>query len=336
MIVSASLGTVSRAGPRLLLEFVARSGVDSRRLAREAGLDAEQPADPTGRVGARQATDLWNRAAAAVEDPLFGVHFGRDHQPGRLGLFDYLFLTADTLEDAFDTVVRHVFVASTGGVYQQAKHGSRVVVERTLSGGPDYWHAEAFVLGWQLTMARHATGRPVRPAHVDLAQPAPKQHRGLVAALGVVDIDFGCSASTITLTRGDLDLPLLNADPMLAAVLRQHAEQRRPTAESWPDRVRAFMVGGFRGRTVTLETAARYMTVSPRMLQQHLHEAGTSWRAEVEAVRDDLGVDLLRNSWLPVTAIAHRLGYSDARAFRRAFHRRHGRSPHEYQRDTSA
>ncbi|MET8877342.1 AraC family transcriptional regulator ligand-binding domain-containing protein [Nocardia sp. NPDC004604] len=334
MIVS--LGTVSTAGPRLLLEFVARSGVDSRRLAREASLDAEQLADPAGRVETRLATDLWNRAAAAVDDPLFGVHFGRDHQPSRLGLFDYLFLTANTLEDAFDTVIRNVSVASTGGAYQQARHGSRVVVERVLSDGPDYRHAEAFVLGWQLTMARHATGRPIRPSHVGLAQPAPKQHRGLAEALGVADIDFGCSATTITLTRGDLDLPLLSADPMLAAVLRRHAEQRRPAADSWPHQVRAFLADGFTGRIVTLETAARQMAVSPRTLQQHLHEAETSWRVEVEAVRDYLAVDLLRNSQLPVTAIANQLGYSDARAFRRAFHRRHSRSPHEYRHDTSA
>ncbi|WP_281174184.1 hypothetical protein [Amycolatopsis taiwanensis] len=34
-----SPGTVLAAGPRLVLEFAARSGVDGRRLARQARLD---------------------------------------------------------------------------------------------------------------------------------------------------------------------------------------------------------------------------------------------------------------------------------------------------------
>ncbi|WP_078503696.1 AraC family transcriptional regulator ligand-binding domain-containing protein [Streptomyces sulphureus] len=333
---SSSLGAISVAGPRVLLDLLSRMGVDSRRLARATGLDTDRLTDPAGWVEGRLGMDLLNRAAETVGDPLFGAHFGRDHQPGRLGLFDYLFLTADSLAAAFDTAIRYISVATTGGAYGWAEGGGRPVVERTLPGGPHFLHAETYALSWHLTMARHATGSPIRPTHVGLVQPAPKRHHALTEILGVDDVDFGCPATTITLKRRDLDLPLLGADPMLAVTLRRHADGRRLPADSWPERVRAFLSDGFADRPVTLDAAARHLAVSPRMLQQHLREAGTSWRAEVETARDSRAVDLLRNSALPVRAIAIRLGYSDDRAFRRAFHRRHDCGPDAYRRGTLA
>ncbi|MEV0279876.1 AraC family transcriptional regulator ligand-binding domain-containing protein [Streptomyces sp. NPDC050610] len=317
---------------------MSRTGVDSRRLARATGLDTDRLTDPAGWVEGRLGMDLLDRAADTVGDPLFGARFGRDHQPGRQGLFDYLFLTADSLKAAFDTAIRYISVVATGGAYGWAQGDSGAVVERTLPGGPRFPHAESYALSWHLTMARHATGRPIRPAHLGLVQPAPapKRRHALAEILGADDVDFGCPATTITLTRRDLDLPLLGADPLLAAMLRRHADGRRLPAESWPDRVRAFLADGFADRPVTLDTAARHLAVSPRMMQQHLREAGTNWRAEVEAARDSQAVDLLRNSPLPVRAIATRLGYSDDRAFRRAFHRRHDCGPDAYRRGTTA
>lgn len=334
--MSAPLGTVSAAGPRWLLEVASAAGVDSNRLAQSAGLDSRRLSDPAGRVETAAVMSLLNNSANTMNDPLFGMHLGRDYLPGRLGLYDYLFLTANTLENAFDTAIRYSAVAAAYGAYEWVDAADRTAVRRTLPNGPDYHHAEAFVVSWQLTMARHATGRSLREVRIGFAQPAPKHARALIEALGVSRVEFGCSATTITLASADVELPLLSADPMLAAVLRRHADGRRPAPESWPDRVRAFLADGFTDRTVTLDTAARAMSISPRMLQQHLHDMGTSWRIEVESARDDLAVDLLRNSSLSVTVIAHRLGYSDARAFRRAFRRQSNLSPDQYRRQKFA
>ena len=333
---SSSLGIISVAGPRVLLDLLSRRGVDGSRLARATGLDTDRLTDPAGWVEGRVGMDLLHRAADVVGDPLFGARFGCDHQPGRLGLFDYLFLTADSLEAAFDTAIRYFSVAATGGAYRWAEDGDRAVVERVMPGGSRFRHAETYALSWLLAMARHATGSPVRPAHISLVQSAPKRHHALAEMLKADAIDFECPATTITLTRRDLDLPLLGADPMLAAMLRRHADGRRLPAKSWPDRVQAFLADGFTDRRITLDAVARHLTISPRMVQQHLQEAGTSWRAEVEAARDSLAVDLLHNSLLPTRAIAARLGYSDERAFRRAFRRQHACGPDAYRRSTTA
>ena len=70
-------------------------------------------------------------------------------------------------------------------------------------------------------------------------------------------------------------------------------------------------------QALLLSAAARRMTVSPRTLQRLLQSHGTTWRAEVDAFRRARAARL-RGKGLSNSQVAMRLGYSDARALRRA------------------
>ncbi len=80
--------------------------------------------------------------------------------------------------------------------------------------------------------------------------------------------------------------------------------------------------------------AARLAT-SPRTVQRRLTDLDTSWRDEVDQVRRARAMDLLRDTELTVQAVAARVGYSDARALRRAFVQWTGRSPGSFRTDPS-
>ncbi|TMR05514.1 helix-turn-helix transcriptional regulator [Actinomadura soli] len=71
---------------------------------------------------------------------------------------------------------------------------------------------------------------------------------------------------------------------------------------------------------------------SSRSLQRRLHQEGTSWREQVEKVRQAEATRLLRDTRLNIDAIAARVGYSDVRALRRAFHRWYGHAPADFRR----
>ncbi|WP_405485772.1 helix-turn-helix domain-containing protein [Nocardia sp. NBC_00511] len=58
--------------------------------------------------------------------------------------------------------------------------------------------------------------------------------------------------------------------------------------------------------------------------------AGTTWQNELETVRYEHAVNLLRNTDLPISTVAARLGYSDARTLRRAFIRWKGLPPSHF------
>jgi AraC-like DNA-binding protein len=76
---------------------------------------------------------------------------------------------------------------------------------------------------------------------------------------------------------------------------------------------------------LSLPTVADRLAVSPRSLQRHLEEEGTSWREVVDGIRRDRAAVLLARG-LSRTAVAARLGFSDARSLRGAL-RRWGAGP---------
>ena len=72
---------------------------------------------------------------------------------------------------------------------------------------------------------------------------------------------------------------------------------------------------------------AQAMFISKRTLARRLDKEGTSYRAIREQLVSELAYRHLRESTLTVESIATLLGYNDASAFRKAFHRWYGMAP---------
>lgn len=324
---------MSVAAPRFVLEVLAEKAVNINRVTQRMGLDRATLDTAEARVSSGTVMRLLDEGSLATDDPWFGAHLARDYRPGRLGLLDYLFLSARTLRDAFDTVIRCGSAVAAYGRYTWSRYRGKDGVERAIPVGVGANQAESFVLGWELTMARYATGRQLWPTYVGLSQPSPQHPCELAAVFGVREIAFDCCSAFLTFSDADLDSPILGSDPALAQTLRQHAEARCAGPISWVERVRGFLAGGFINRVVSLETAASQMAISPRMLQQHLHSVGTSWQNELDRKRDSLATALLHDEGLTMAVIAERLGFTDVRAFRRVFHHRHGCSPSQYRQE---
>jgi AraC family transcriptional regulator of adaptative response / methylphosphotriester-DNA alkyltransferase methyltransferase len=80
--------------------------------------------------------------------------------------------------------------------------------------------------------------------------------------------------------------------------------------------------------TLGLDDVAREIATSSRQLQRVFSElAGTAFRDELAAVRMQHGAALLLTTDLPVSEVAHRVGYRQAAQFAKAFRRHHGVSP---------
>ena len=80
--------------------------------------------------------------------------------------------------------------------------------------------------------------------------------------------------------------------------------------------------------TLGLDDVAREIATSSRQLQRVFSElAGSAFRDELAAVRMQHGAALLQTTDLPVSEIAHRVGYRQAAQFAKAFRRHHGLSP---------
>ena len=77
---------------------------------------------------------------------------------------------------------------------------------------------------------------------------------------------------------------------------------------------------------------AQEMNMSLRALQRLAQGHGTTIRELIDRARAAKARQLLTSSTLSIAAISDRLGYSDERAFRRAFQRWTGQTPTEFRR----
>src|SRR5690348_12277832 len=98
---------------------------------------------------------------------------------------------------------------------------------------------------------------------------------------------------------------------------RQSQPVPGPRAISWADAVREIVLERLERPDLSLQAAARSLTVSPRTLQRRLAEEGTSWREIVDGTRRERVSALLADD-TTAELTAARVGYAGSRALRRA------------------
>jgi AraC-like DNA-binding protein len=311
---------------RLLMAGLTGVGVDGRAVARRAGLPAGALAGHSDRVPVGYLHRLWRVSLEETSDPYLGIKAAGHWRFGMLQLTDYLFAAAPTLGEAVADTVRYLAQANTAAnEVRLTGHPDEAatITYQVRSGDPEVDAvASQFALGAMLSLARHAIGREVRPLHLGLTS-APPRPGDLARPFGARQVDFGTGACTMTLAAADLARPLPGADPALAAALRGHAASviaAQTAAATWTDLLRLDLAAHLADDDLSLAAAARRLTVSPRSLQRRLGEEGTSWREVVDGVRRERAA-LLLGRGLGKTAVAARLGFSDARALRGVLHR---------------
>jgi hypothetical protein len=110
------------------------------------------------------------------------------------------------------------------------------------------------------------------------------------------------------------------ADPALARILHRYAATLpTPPAVPWFGHFQQALEETIGQGCPSLHAVAGKLAVSPRTLQRRLAGHGTTWRAELDAIRQRR---LARaDGSLPMTSLARQLGYAGPRSTRRALRR---------------
>ena len=75
------------------------------------------------------------------------------------------------------------------------------------------------------------------------------------------------------------------------------------------------------------EQMAEQLHLSTRTLHRRLVDAGTSYQAIIDGIRERLAIEFLERTDLSVDEIAERSGFSDVSNFRKAFKKWTGQTP---------
>ncbi|MEC3954890.1 helix-turn-helix domain-containing protein [Nocardia sp. CDC153] len=329
-------GTVPARTAAPIYSHAVRVGVPAGLLRGIPGLDVGVFGEELVRIPAGPVGQAWQLIDEIGGDGV-GSAMSAASERGCFGVWDYLFATGATLAESLRTVheFRPLVASPTAGGAIIVDGGLLTIREATAPSPAAVIPArEEFTLALMLRRAREATGVPLVPVRVRLTQDAPRTHEHLVEVFGTRRIEFGAPHPEMSFLDA-ADLPI-DSDPHQARVHRHYAELLMSSfrvAGDWNSTLRSVIHESMLHGTTDLRWVADRLAVGPRTIQRRLQEQGTTWRDEVEAVRYDHAVNLLRNTDLPISSVAARLGYSDVRTLRRAFLRWNGLPPSDFRRD---
>jgi AraC-like DNA-binding protein len=320
---------------RIVLDTAGEKGASVEELCVSAGLDARLLDDLDARAPLEVASALYEEAAQRTGDGAFGLHVAERSDFFAFDALGFAIATKRNLREAFVHLGPSI-TALQGtrmelDVIGDAAHLTYQLPEESLQ--PCRHRSEAYMARMVRTIALATGVRPrLRRVAFRHAQPDDvSEHERVFSA----PLAFGAPRNEVVVDAAVLDVPLVRADPRLSEVLDQHVRdlvERMPAAQSLSDQVRRTIRDAFPRGDFGLEAIGRRMGMGARTLQRSLSSEGASHRQIVEQVRHEFALHYLAETRVPIKEVASLLGYSELRAFYRAFERWTGLPPAAYRR----
>jgi AraC-like DNA-binding protein len=315
-------------------------GLDRAKLVAAAELDEETLADPDRIVPESVERALWVAMLDQSDDTSIGILAAQRFPRGALRVLEYLVRTSPNLGMGLRIVPRFNRLLRSYSVHTIVEEptGLRIVLQREydLRSRSEIASIEAGI-GLFLHFVRDATGVDVMPTEVTFRH-ARSSADEVYALLGP-EVVFDRPDTGILVDRKTLAVPMLDADPALHDILQRCAAHRiaeLPHAAPTTMRVHDALLALVPRHEPTLEAVAAQLATSTRVLQRQLQAEGTTFRAVVERVREQVAKRYLAEAELSTVDVAMLLDYSDAPSFHRAFRRWTGMSPGAYRKSLTA
>jgi AraC-like DNA-binding protein len=297
---------------------------------------AEAPPSAVSGMSPGEAADAWfDRAAAALGEPLLGARVAAKIPIGALGPVDYALCTGRDVGEGLGRVARYYAAAS--------QRVSMEIVAEAEAPGLNL-HRRAGVahsrqwIEFSVAMIAERIRQTVGNGNVRAISFSHPAGAPLASYRDVFSLapSFEQPLDSMRFVPSLLDAPLKTASAELGAVLELRLKELVPAAQEDEFLARARRELGelLAERNLELTGLAERLHVAERTLQRELGRRDTSHRALLDELRRTRAQKLLF-AGLSVEQIAHELCFSEPSAFFRAFRRWTGRTPQAWRADRS-
>jgi len=320
---------------RGVLQWAREHGIAEGDLLKRTPLDRTALDQSHSRIPREAHVTLWRSLEEQFGDPDFGLHHAETLlRPSSLGVVGLLSMTSATVAESVHRATTYSRILKPdirSRAYTTERH---LVVELETQAGSPRSIADCSLLAYLLFLRRW-TGEnfAAREVYFQHARPArageyERWFRG--------PVHFGHPVNAIAFDRDVADLPLTSSQPDVALYLEEQAAQllalvpsdAEPRDRTVDDIRAAVRVGVDEGQS-HLSIVARRLGLGPRHLQRLLAKENLDYRALLDDARRAAAIPLVADTDTPFEEIAARVGFTEARAFRRAFRRWLGVSPSE-------
>ncbi|WP_062987143.1 AraC family transcriptional regulator [Nocardia anaemiae] len=323
----------ARIPPNVLLgvfDLADHRGVACESWLDGIGLTREQLTLPETRVSFRQATAILQRALRGLEPGPIGIQVGSRDVFVSWGLTGFALRAAASVGQAVSLGL-DLHQAAGSLLDYEFESGATEFALRLAERSPNP-ELLAFLCEESCTsilvLARSIFGNQMTPTRLEFAYPRPVYAEAYNRVFRC-PIRFNAGATRVYFDAALLNRPLPTANPAqigLAVDAARHLADPERSRHDIVTTVEAVLRQNLR-RPITAAFIAEHLRISERTLHRRLAEAGEKFGEIRDRVRTYRARILLRESDMPLTAIAIEVGFSDRREFRRAYQRWTGRSP---------
>jgi len=313
-----------------VLAEAARQRVSVHTLTRGLQITAEDLNSPGTAISHSEALTVVRRAVQDLRIDDAGLALGMRACVTERGILALGMLAAATLGDAIKLALR--FPESAGCLLSLWETPSAQGPQLHAEPFPDDLDLQDFLVDLtfssMVAVCRQVTAANYTPAGVELVRKAPAAGHAHEQFFGC-PVRFGCPRNTLTTGADWHNFPLPWANRQAYRVSSQSLEQAcaqwRAMTGLAPLVTRALHRS--LPRIANLAEVAATLHRSERTLRRQLAQHGLSYRSLLDDSRKSRALELMTSKRWGLAQIAAEAGFSDTRAFTRAFKRWTGHSP---------
>jgi AraC-like DNA-binding protein len=314
-----------------LIRAAERAGLERRVLLEAADLDPADVGTFEVRVPIERVCRAWEVAMRHLRDPGLPVRAAQvPRSEGRSSLA-LLLSSSATLRDALPRLANYGTAVTDAFAWrwEEGRDATTFVFDapapRTLG---ERCHIEYHTADG-VHSVRQWTHTMWQPLRVAFQHAAPLDVREHVAHFGA-PLVWGAPRTEVVLPRSVLELPLVTASGALTELLerqlRAHADRARTQRTLAASLKLALLADLEAGTRIDGARAARRLGVSLRTLHRRLAAESTTFQRVLDETRREIAGELLASPDARMKDVSFALGFSDTRAFRRAYRRWTGKA----------
>lgn len=316
---------------RLLAAELKRRGFAEADIVEGTGLAWAQLLEEDRFLSFEQFRRLALRGMELTGERWLGLDVGRSTQISSHGALGYAMVASADVGQALELAERYSSLRLQITEFAVERGNGRVQlrIEDTLGWGDVDEYISCHIVGALCLLLETMTGMPLPDTHVALTYAAPDWLGEYATRLRGVTLEFDAPVTVIDIPESFASTPCITADTSAfrqAVRLCERAEARHQSDGDVAQRVLDRLLDR-QGDYPSLSEVAKALGMSDRTLNRKLKAQGASYQMLLDDVRQELAVWYLRQTKMPVEAIAERLGYRDTSNFSRTCKRWFGVTP---------
>ncbi|MEM9018599.1 MAG: helix-turn-helix domain-containing protein [Verrucomicrobiota bacterium] len=302
------------------------------------GITSAELMNPDSRVPDSAIVQLWRELSSRFPERCISMEMAKSVPLSTMGGLAHGAQFAENLGEAIDFIVENRTILGDGLSLEVTESAGEVTfllshpLQRVDGGG-------SFEVGlgvfWRLF--RDLAASNISLICAEVAYSPIKETRSLFAEFFDAPVHFETGRFALTMNSAHLKAPVSQANADLFEFAKVHFEQvmQQIDHSRFPlelHQLHRAVIDNATSGEFDAGSAARRANMSVRSAQRLASQFGTSLQKLIDSVREDSAKEFLEDPKVSVEAIATLLGYSDDRAFRRAFKRWTGMTPTQYRR----